>query len=577
MKKNQIISDKAHQLRKRAEEKLRAEGALAPEELNLGQVQTMVHELQVHQIELEMQNEELRTAQEALEESRARYFDLYDLAPVGYLTLSPKGTILAANLKAADLLRAQRGALAQQNISGFVLREDQDIYYQYYRKLFKIGTPQVCELRMLRQKDSPFWARLEATVTPDATADQMVARLVLTDIAERKQAEEALVDSQTALRKANEELDHRANQLRLLMGDLTLTEQRERKRLSQILHDGLQQYLISAKMSLEGVAEQIENVDLKAAVGEIEKIIAESVRMSRSLSAELSPPILHEGGLSDGLEWLARWMQDKHNFSVDLSIETKPELPEDVKILVFESVRELLINSLKHSKVRRARVSFKRWNGAGLRIAVSDEGAGFDPGQLKRAGEDGGFGLFSIRERMGLIGGWLEIKSAPAKGSHITLVIPARLIANVQLPASHKPSVVGGGYAETIAGSGAVIRVLLADDHSLFRDALARMLEKEPDLKVVGHASDGQEAINLACQLVPDVILMDISMPQVDGIEATGNIHREYPQIRIIGLSMYEDQERAQAMLDAGATDYKSKGCVASELVSAIRNCMLRQ
>ena len=115
MKKNQIISDKAHQLRKRAEEKLRAEGALAPEELNLGQVQTMVHELQVHQIELEMQNEELRTAQEALEESRARYFDLYDLAPVGYLTLSPKGTILAANLKAADLLRAQRGALAQQN------------------------------------------------------------------------------------------------------------------------------------------------------------------------------------------------------------------------------------------------------------------------------------------------------------------------------------------------------------------------------------------------------------------------------------------------------------------------------
>ena len=167
---------------------------------------------------------------------------------------------------------------------------------------------------MLRQKDSPFWARLEATVTPDATADQMVARLVLTDIAERKQAEEALVDSQTALRKANEELDHRANQLRLLMGDLTLTEQRERKRLSQILHDGLQQYLISAKMSLEGVAEQIENVDLKAAVGEIEKIMAESVKMSRLLSAELSPPILHEGGLSDGLEWLARWMQDKHNF-----------------------------------------------------------------------------------------------------------------------------------------------------------------------------------------------------------------------------------------------------------------------
>jgi DNA-binding NarL/FixJ family response regulator len=100
------------------------------------------------------------------------------------------------------------------------------------------------------------------------------------------------------------------------------------------------------------------------------------------------------------------------------------------------------------------------------------------------------------------------------------------------------------------------------------------MLTKKPDLKVVGHAKDGQEAINLAGELKPDVILMDINMPRISGIEATRAIHREHPDIRIIGLSMYEDPERAQAMRDAGAFDYKTKRCLSTELISAIRKCV---
>jgi len=588
MKDNQNILGIDLDLRKRAEEKAAADDEKTIEPLSPGQAREVLHELRVHQIELEMQNEELRRAQEALEASRARYFDLYDLAPVGYVTLSEKGMILEANLTAADLLGIKRGALTKELLSGFVLREDQDIFYRCYRKLFKIktGIPQVCELRMVRKGACPFWVLLEATVTPDARADALVARVVISDVTGRRQAEEALRDSQTALvkaneklRLANEELDYRASRLRLLTGDLTLTEQRERKRLSQILHDGLQQHLVSAKMRLGGVAEQIRNLDLKQAVDEIEKIVGEAIRMSRSLSADLSPPILHDSGLSDGLEWLARWMREKHHFTVDFSVETLPELPEDMKILVFESLRELLLNALKHSKARRARVSLQQVNGAGLRIAVSDEGTGFDPSRLKPVGEEGGFGLFTIRERMGLIGGRLEIDSAPSKGSRFILTVPlsqtpaGRLSANLTSPDLPAESL----KKEIPSAHGAAIRVLLADDHTLFRDGVARLLNKEPEFKVVGHAADGQEAIDLARKLKPDVILMDISMSGVNGIEATRIIHRECPDIYIIGLSMYEDQERAQAMRDAGAADYKSKGCVASELVSAIRNCMLRQ
>ena len=570
------VSETALDLRRRAEEKAIADEAKTIEPLTPGQVRELLHELRVHQVELEMQNEELRRAQEALEVSRARYFDLYDMAPVGYLTISAKGLILEANLTAATLLREKRGALPRQLLSGFVLPEDQEIYYLFCKQLFKTGATQACVLRIVRKDASPFWARMEATVTPDAATDAIVARVVLSDITDLKQAEEALRQSQNALLKANEELDSRANQLRMLAGELTLTEQRERKRLSQTLHDGLQQHLLSAKMRLGGIVESTDSVDLRQAVDEIEKIMGESVTMSRSLSAELSPPILHEGGLTDGMEWLARRMRDMHRFEVELSIETRPELSEDVKVLVFESVRELLINSLKHAQTSKARVRLELIDGAMLRVAVIDEGCGFDPRQMKPAGEEGGFGLFSIKERIGLVGGKLEIDSTPGKGSRFNLIVPTLQTLAVPLSASHRPSDAAGRKRKTAPKPGSVIRVLVADDHTLFRDGLARMLTKKPDLKVVGYAKDGQEAINLAGELQPDVILMDISMPRVSGIEATRIIHREYPNINIIGLSMYEDQERAQAMREAGASEYKTKGCEASELVSAIRDCMLR-
>src|SRR5450631_383838 len=123
-----------------------------------------LHELRVHQIELEMQNEELRRTQEELESSRARYFDLYDLAPVGYFTLSEQGLILEANLTGAKLLGVARGALVKQPLSRFVLREDQDIYYLHRKALLETDAPQAWELRMLKKDAAPFWVRVEATM-----------------------------------------------------------------------------------------------------------------------------------------------------------------------------------------------------------------------------------------------------------------------------------------------------------------------------------------------------------------------------------------------------------------------------
>jgi len=155
----------------------------------------LLHELRVHQAELEVQNEELRRTQVELDATRARYFNFYDLAPVGYLTLNEKGVILEANLAAATLLGVARGALVKQPISRFILNENQDIYYLHHKQLFQSGEPQACEQRMVKQDGTSFWAYLEATSALDADGAH-VCRVVLYDITERKHAEEALRESE---------------------------------------------------------------------------------------------------------------------------------------------------------------------------------------------------------------------------------------------------------------------------------------------------------------------------------------------------------------------------------------------
>ncbi|MBM9515181.1 PAS domain-containing protein, partial [Desulfogranum marinum] len=158
-KSSQTPADAAA-LRKRAEEKARnmestSLFAQTPEE-----IRRLFHELRVHQIELEMQNEELRTAQAQIEARRVRYFDLYDLAPVGCCILSEQGLILEANLTAATLLGAERSALVKQPISRFILKDDQDIYYLHRKQLIETGEPQECDLRLVKPDGALLWAQL---------------------------------------------------------------------------------------------------------------------------------------------------------------------------------------------------------------------------------------------------------------------------------------------------------------------------------------------------------------------------------------------------------------------------------
>ena len=160
----------------------------SPEELH-----RLIHELQVHQIELEIQNEELRRVQLELDASLSRYFDLYELAPVGYCTLSEQGLILKANLTLATQLGSPRGQLLAQRFSAFIIRKDQDIFYRHRPKSRETTATVAFELRMVPKQGPLFWARIELRVLPAANGP-LEYLLAVSDITPLKQLEESLRD-----------------------------------------------------------------------------------------------------------------------------------------------------------------------------------------------------------------------------------------------------------------------------------------------------------------------------------------------------------------------------------------------
>ena len=170
----------------------------------------MLHELQVHQIELELQNEELRSAQLELDAARARYFDLYDLAPVGYCTLDVTGLILEANFTAATLLGLTRKELTCETLARFILKPDQDIYYLCRQQLINTSAAQSCELRMVKRNGEQFWAQLTVTNTQNKYGAP-VFRVILSDVSERKALDQALADKNIELSRARAIAD-KANQ-----------------------------------------------------------------------------------------------------------------------------------------------------------------------------------------------------------------------------------------------------------------------------------------------------------------------------------------------------------------------------
>ena len=279
--------------------------------------------------------------------------------------------------------------------------------------------------------------RARADVLMEKTRLEEVARSLSASEADLQRANQALQAANEALRRSNETLEarvadrtadllRRTAQLQALAQDLTRAEERERQRVAQVIHDHLQQLLSVARMNLGMVLDRVRTRSVKESLGSLDGLIAESLDLTRSLTAELSPAILHRSGLAAALQWLGRWYEERFGLKVAVDTEADVELGEELRVTIFRGVRELLFNVVKHANVANAGIQLRRAADGSTRVVVRDEGVGFDP-ETMRAWDGGpghGFGLFSLRERLELLGGRLHVDSAPGQGASFTIIGP---------------------------------------------------------------------------------------------------------------------------------------------------------
>jgi CheY-like chemotaxis protein len=316
-----------------------------------------------------------------------------------------------------------------------------------------------------------------------------------------------------------------------------------------------------------------------ALLADADDSLRKALEYTRSLVSELSPPVLYEFGLPMALKWLAGYML-QHGLTVTTHIESEEfSLEENQTMLVFQSVRELLMNVVKHAKTPRAEIIAARAKDC-LRVTVSDRGSGFESNQLIFGASQetsSHFGLFSVRQRMQALGGDVELEAAPGQGTRATLVIPIKIKAKEKPSgiSSHNPSglsrVLSSQHVKhSIGQDSRPIRVLLADDHPMLRKGLRSVLDQYTDIEVVGEAADGEQAVTLARSLRPEIIVMDVSMPKLDGVKATTQILEEQPNIAVIGLSVHNSSQVEQSMKEAGAALFLTKELAVDRLYEAI-------
>jgi signal transduction histidine kinase len=209
-----------------------------------------------------------------------------------------------------------------------------------------------------------------------------------------------------------------------MASELAQVEQRERGRLAAILHDNLQQLLVAARIQISMVNQALLPVKERNALSSANNIIGQALADSRTLTVDLSPPILHGAGLGAALEWLAGRMAELHCFTVNLSIDRRAEpQTESLRILLFETVRELVFNSCKHSGCASVRVRITREQDYWVRVVVEDAGKGFDPKALIASMASGErFGLFSIQQRLADVGARMTLASEPGVGTRVEIL-----------------------------------------------------------------------------------------------------------------------------------------------------------
>jgi PAS domain S-box-containing protein len=349
---------------------------------------------------------------EALRDSEARFRTVFEYAPFGIALTDLDGRLLETSPALHKMLGYSRDELHHMILPKFSHPDDADSCLALFRELAQ-GRRQSFEKdnRYLRKDGRLVWGRLTVSVVRSLPEQSQFAIVIVEDINERKRSESEI--------RAYQE------QLRALASEISLVEERERRRLATDLHDHIGQTLALAQIKLGEIKEWAKGSPVSGSLDEIRLLVEQAIKSSRDLTFELSPPILYDLGFESAVEWFGDYLQEHHGLQVIVrQDENYKPMGNETMVLLFQMVRELMLNVAKHAKAHQVEVSIRR-EGDNLVIDVTDDGAGFDRQQLTISREKPHcFGLFSVQERIECIGGSLRIDSRPGRGSRVSLTVP---------------------------------------------------------------------------------------------------------------------------------------------------------
>jgi len=361
----------------------------------------------------ELRNEigERKRAEKALMEAEERFRTIFENTVIGLYRTTSEGRILMGNPALVKMLGySSFEELAELNLEkeGFDPAYSRSVFKKQLEKKGKIIGH---ESAWIKQDGTKLFVCESAVAIKDEKGKTLYYEGTVEDITERKKAEKKLLIYQ--------------KQLRSLASELSLAEERLRRRIATDVHDHIGQNLAISKIRIESLAESVSSREIAGSLNEISNLIAQTIESSRLLTFELSPPVLYELGFEAAMEWLVRQTREQHKLAAEFEDDgrSKP-LDDDIRVLLFQAVRELLVNVAKHAKANKVKVSTRRV-GDQIRVSVEDDGVGFDVSQTySKDYGTGGFGLFSIRERLDHIGGHLDIRSKAGHGTSVTLTAP---------------------------------------------------------------------------------------------------------------------------------------------------------
>ena len=561
---------------------------MSPEE-----VQRLVHELQVHQIELEMQNEELRRAQGELTQSRDRFNQLFDFAPVGYVTLSPEGQVLEANLVMASMLGLARSKLMGRKFSGFVFQTAQDSLYLHHRAVQDMGVKQVCHLELRRTDGTTFSARMETITLRDEESGDNHMLSVIIDITEIKRA-------QAQVQQLNVNLERRVTDRTQALRESEMREKQARQTaetanlaktefLSTMSHEmrtplngvlGLTELLLLDQLT----PQQRQYVSLISVNGQTLLTLIEDLLDIGKIEASQLDTVQTPFSLDDLLAELSGLYtllaRDK---GLTFRAHQGPGVPLNVigdRNRLRQILNNLLANALKFTHRGEISLSVACLSSqhlgdqrtSTLRFTVRDSGIGIAPEAQERlftrfVQADSsitqnyggtGLGLAIVKQLAEHLGGGVALTSVPGQGSVFSCDIPFNEVASVPLPLAQTLATSSTALQGARKAESSQAKILVAEDNPINQLVLIE-LTKQLGYHHVTVVDNGQEAVDAAQEGHFDLILMDCRMPVLDGYAATEKIRTLDALIPIIGVTANASLADKEKCLGLGMSDYLTK------------------